>query len=201
MAEAEVIDVPKISCSSCPSRAVLREPQRAERLALVPTILHFLKQTVATPVPRSAVGGPQGFLPGQSSFSSAGRGRSGGLHGFLPRQGSSQRTGEQIVHTPVHGRGVTGSLQGSPQDRVSPKRTAEQIADIPVLGAVRSVSFPAVLPGEPEPLVFRTFPRNKKSAALAAHSSARVPAHSSSSTPGALCRGQCAPVARRLLGR
>ena len=88
-------------------RRLCREPQLAEQRAEVPTILHFLKQTVDSPVPgRGGVeGGQQGFLPGQSSSSSAGRGRSGGLHGFLPGQGSLQRTGEQIIDTPARGRG------------------------------------------------------------------------------------------------
>ena len=100
--EAErVIYVPKTITEDIPSRHSCREPQMAEQLAEVPTILYFLKQTVDTPVPRrGGVEGRQGFLPGQSSCSSAGRGRSGGLHGFLPGQGSLQRTGEQIIDTP-----------------------------------------------------------------------------------------------------
>ena len=80
MAE-QVIAVPKISCSSCPSRAVLREPQMAEHSMNVQTILYFLKQTIDNPVPRrgGVVGFTQGFLLGQGSSSSA----------------------EQIVHTPA----------------------------------------------------------------------------------------------------
>ena len=81
--------MPKISCSSCPSRAVLREPQTVEHVVELPTILYFLKQTVDIPVPRGVVGGPQGFFPGQSSSSST----------------------EQIVHTLVRGRGVSGTYQ------------------------------------------------------------------------------------------
>ena len=52
----------------------------------VPTILISSKQTVDIPVSRGVVGGPQGFVPGQSSSSST----------------------EQIVHTLVRGRGVSG---------------------------------------------------------------------------------------------
>ena len=53
-----VIPFPKILCSSCPSRAVLREPRMVEQLGKVPTILYFLKQTVDIPVPRRCgVGG------------------------------------------------------------------------------------------------------------------------------------------------
>ena len=48
------------------------EPHMAEQPAEVPTILYLLKQTVDTPVPRrGGVEGQQGFLPGQSSSSSA----------------------------------------------------------------------------------------------------------------------------------
>ena len=115
MAE-QVVAVPKISCSSCPSQAVLRELQMVELLGKVPTILKE-KQNVDIPVPRrgGAVGGTHGFLPGQGSSSSA----------------------EQIVHTPAHGRGVSGGLQGYPSGHGTLKRTAEQIADIPVPGGLR----------------------------------------------------------------
>ena len=99
-------EVPKIILEDIPSRRSCREPQLAEQLAEVPTIPYLLKQIVDTPVPRRGVEGQQGLLPGQSSSSSAGRGRSGGLHSFLPGQGSLQRTGEQIIDTPVRGRGV-----------------------------------------------------------------------------------------------
>ena len=102
--------MPKISCSSCPSRAVLREPQMVEQLEKVPTILYFLKQAVDIPVPRFGVGGSQGFLPGQGSASSV----------------------EEIVHTPA-GRGVSGGLQGFLQDRVrllwSRPFTLQQVVD------------------------------------------------------------------------
>ena len=185
-----VIDVPKIIIEDIPSRHSRREPQMVEQLAEVPTILNFLKQTVDTPVPRrGGVEGQQGFLPGQSSFSSAGRGRSGGLHGFLPGQGSLQRTGEQIIDTPVRGRGVSGSLSRYSRRQCSSKRTAEQIADIPVpVGRRHGLSpdlhvaaLPAVLPGEPEQVVFRTFSKIQKSAPAATLPGAKVHGHSSSS--------------------
>ena len=38
----QVIEVPEISFSSCPSRVPLHEPQKAEQLVEVPTILSFL---------------------------------------------------------------------------------------------------------------------------------------------------------------
>ena len=72
----------------------------------------------------------EGILRRFSTSSS--RGGVEGRPGFLPGQGSLQRTGEQIIDTPVRGRGVFRSLQGSPPRQGSSKRTAEQIADIPV---------------------------------------------------------------------
>ena len=82
------IAVPKISSPSRFPRTVLREPQKAEQLVEVPTILFFLKQTVDT------------------------RGGYGGLLGFHPGQGSLQRIVEQIVDIPVPG----GELQDFPPD-------------------------------------------------------------------------------------
>ena len=133
--EAEqVIDVPKIIIEDIPSRHSCREQQMAEQLAEVPTILNFL------------------------------------IHGFFPGQGSLQCTGEHIIDTPVRGRGVSRSLQGSPPRQGSSKRTAEQIADIPVPCGRRHglshdlhlAALTAVLPGEPEQVVFRTFSKFKK---------------------------------------
>ena len=69
----QVIAVRKISCSSCPSRAVPREPQRFS--------------------PRTE----------QIVHTQAGRGVSGGLQGFRPRHGTWKRTAEQIADTPVPG--------------------------------------------------------------------------------------------------
>ena len=63
----QVIEVPKISCSPCPSRSLIPEPQSAEQLVEVPTVLSPLRiaeQIVGVPVPR---GRGQGSLPGQSS--------------------------------------------------------------------------------------------------------------------------------------
>ena len=68
----QVIDVPKISCSPCPSRCPIPEPQSAEQLVEVPTVLspsrialRIAEQIISTPVPR---GRGQGFfLPEQSS--------------------------------------------------------------------------------------------------------------------------------------
>ena len=87
MAE-QVFAVPKISLVFCPSRASLRQPQMAEQVVEVPTVLSLAllqqqigEQFVNIPVPR-------------------GRGDGGGLHFSPPGQGLSQRTVEQIVDTP-----------------------------------------------------------------------------------------------------
>ena len=96
----QVIEVPKILPEGVPVRAVLRDPQLAEQLVEVPTIVSYswlqlrLEQNVDIPVPGCG---------GQSS----------GLQGFLPGQGStallsseervSERTVEQIVDFPGGG--------------------------------------------------------------------------------------------------
>ena len=93
----QVIEVPKIFPEDVPMRAVLRDPQLAEQLVEVPTIVPYswlqlrMEQTVAIPVPGRG-------------------GRSSGLEGFLHRQGStallssgeriSERTVEQTVDIP-----------------------------------------------------------------------------------------------------
>ena len=70
MAE-QVIAAPKISCSLCPSRSLVPEPQSAEQLVEVPTALSPLRiaeQIVGTPVPLGrGKRHVQGFLPEQSS--------------------------------------------------------------------------------------------------------------------------------------
>ena len=67
----QAIEVPKISCSSCPSRSPIPEPQSAEQLVEVPTVLSPLRtaeQIVGIPVPRGrGERRVQGFLPRQSS--------------------------------------------------------------------------------------------------------------------------------------
>ena len=63
----QVIVVPKISCSPCPARSLVPEPQSADQLVEVPTVLSPLRiaeQIVGIPVPRGRV---QGSLPEQSS--------------------------------------------------------------------------------------------------------------------------------------
>ena len=95
----QVIDVPKISCSPCPSRSLVPEPQSAEQLVEVPTVLsptrialRIAEQIVDTPVPR---GRGQGFLPEQSSTATSSSGKR-----------ISERTVEQIVDISSSGGGL-----------------------------------------------------------------------------------------------
>ena len=108
MAE-QVIEVPTISCSPCPSRSPIPEPQTAEQLVEVPTVLsptrialRIAEQLVDTPVPQGrGKRRGQGFLPGQSStaVSSAKR--------------ISERTVEQIVDIPSSGGGLAHESSSS----------------------------------------------------------------------------------------
>ena len=85
MAE-QAIEVPKISCSPCPSRSPVPEPQSAEQLVEVPTVLSPVR-IVGTPVPLGrGKRRVEGFLPEQSSTAT---------HSSLER--ISERTVEQIV--------------------------------------------------------------------------------------------------------
>ena len=90
---------PKISCSPCPSRSLVPEPQSAEQLVEVPTVLsptrialQIAEQIVGIPAPRGRV---QGFLPQQSSTATT---------SYLER--ISERTVEQIVDFPSSGGGL-----------------------------------------------------------------------------------------------
>ena len=92
------IDVPKISCSPCPSHSRVPEPQSAEQLVEVPTVLtialQIAEQIVDTQVPQGRGGNRrvQGFLPEQSSTATS---------SSLKR--ISERTMEQIVDIPSPG--------------------------------------------------------------------------------------------------
>ena len=113
----QVVEVPKVSSSSCPSRAFLREPQMAEQLVEVPTVLspallqQQVEQIVDNPAPR-------------------GRGARGGLPSFFPGQ-DLQRSVDHIVDIPVPGRGAPSGRQGSHTRQSSSQRTVEQTPDIP----------------------------------------------------------------------
>ena len=99
----QVIEVPKINCSPCPSRSVVPMPQSAEQLVEVPTIISYSSLFQQTweqnvDIPTSV------------------RGVTRSLHGFLPEQYSSQRTASQIADIPVPGRGDFGCL-GFPSEQ------------------------------------------------------------------------------------
>ena len=92
----QVIEVPKIIIEHTPPRTSVREPQLAEQLVEVPTILCFLKQKVDIPVLRALWRRLQGFCPGQGSTAPPFSEQvwdipvpGGGLQGFRPGQGSA----------------------------------------------------------------------------------------------------------------
>ena len=106
----QVIDVPKFFCSACPSRCPIPEPQTADQLVEVPTVLtptrialRIAEQIVSTPVPRSR---GQGFHPEQSSTASS---------SYLER--ISERTVEQIVDISPSGVGLGQGTSSSSSAR------------------------------------------------------------------------------------
>ena len=107
----QVIEVPIISCSPCPSRVPISEPQTAEQLVEVPTVLSLAllhqtaEQTVDIPSSRFSLPRQSSTVAGaEQSVDIPVRGR---LHGFLPGQRSTQRT--QDFHL---GQGSTVSSSG-----------------------------------------------------------------------------------------
>ena len=108
----QAIDVPMFSSSSsCPSRAVLSEPQLVEQLVEVPTVLSYsllhrrtAEQIVDTPTLHGRGGGARG-----------------GLHGLSQGQGSSAVSGAVNVDSPVPGRGggARGGFPGLSQGQGS----------------------------------------------------------------------------------
>ena len=94
----QVIEVPMLSCFSCPPRSPCLEPQMAEQLVEVPTVLSYallqqrnVEQIVDIPVPH-------------------GRGRRR-LPDSLPRHRSTASGAEQIADSPIGG-GLHGFLPG-----------------------------------------------------------------------------------------
>ena len=119
----QVIEVPKIPLPPCRPRTALREPQTAEQLVEVPTVVSW---SMLIPVPRGSGGQRlQDSLPVQSPAAQPVEQlvdiySGGGLQGLRPGQGStafpggsSQRTAAQIVDIPVPAR-VSRSFQGVP---------------------------------------------------------------------------------------
>ena len=155
-----VIEVPKISLDVIPLRTLVPDPQLTEQLVEVPTIVSYswlqlrMEQTVDIPVPGRG-------------------GRSSGLQGFFPGQGSTAllSSGERISEW-----------------------TVEQTVDPPGGGlqdfrpglSSSSSYFPAGVPealDEPGQGFFALFPNLIKSAKSGSHSTQRVPASFSPSTP------------------
>ena len=115
----QVIEVPKIYCSPCPSRSVVPVPQSAEQLVEVPTTISYSSLFQQT-------------LEQNVDIPTSVRGVSRSLHGFLPEQYSSQRTASQIADIPVPGRGDFGCLgfppeQGTTALHVAQERISERI--------------------------------------------------------------------------
>ena len=155
----QVIEVPKIPPEDVPFRAVLRDPQLAEQLVEVPTIVSYsslqriMEQNVDIPVPGRGrrVSGLQGSLPRQSSTATR-----------SSKKRISRRIAEQIVD--IRGGGLQDFRPGQ--------------------SSSSSSHFPAGVPEAPdEPgqgFFFRTFHKIKK---VRSRVRTRVPASVSPSTP------------------
>ena len=86
----QVISVPKISCSPCPSRSRVSEPQSAEQLVEVPTVL--TPSRIAVQITEQIVDiSARGSLPGQRSAARR------------PAQSSRRRFSGRIWHMPAAG--------------------------------------------------------------------------------------------------
>ena len=133
----QVVEVPKIHIDELSMRTPVREPQLAEQLVEVPTLLSvaFLQQRTAEqlasiPVPRGGHG--QGSLPGQSTTATASQivdiPFSGGPHGFLPRQGPAASVAENVVIPP--GGGLQDFLSGQGLRRFLDLNTAMMLLGV-----------------------------------------------------------------------
>ena len=112
----QVIAVPTVSCSSCPSRPRVPEPQSADQLVEVPTVLsptrialQIAEQIVDTPVPH---GRARGSLPVQSSAARR------------PAQSSRRRFAGRIWHMPAAG--LPGYIESD-----SAKAEHAMVGDVP----------------------------------------------------------------------
>ena len=121
----QVMVVPKISCSPCPSRSLVPEPQTAEQLVEVPTVLspsrialQIAEQIVDTPVPRGRVQRRvQGSLPGLSSTATLSSGKRISERIVEQIADFLEQTVEQIVDiSPGGGLGQGSSSPAGPAD-------------------------------------------------------------------------------------
>ena len=168
----QVIDVPKISCSPCPSRSLVPEPKQRNswwkcRTCCLPpaspcgsrsrsSTLQFLVVVIVVVFKVLSQDRVQQRLVWQNVDIPV----RGGLRGFLPGQSSAQRTVEQLVDS------SSGGLQNFHLGQGSAASSSGR-EDEGFSGG------------------FRTFPRPQKSAKVREHSRSELAAHSSSSTPGA----------------
>ena len=132
--------MPKFLIDEPSVRTDVREPQLAEQLVEVPTIVSYsslqriVEQNVDIPVPRGGVRRLQGFHPGQGSTT---------LPSSLER--ISERIVEQIVDIPLVGGGLQDFRPGHGSTASS-----------------SSLNVPAGAVDEPFKEFFSTFPRRKK---------------------------------------
>ena len=120
----QVIEVPKILLEDVPFHAVLRDPQLAEQLVEVPTIVSYsslqrnVEQNVDIPVPGRGgrVSGLQGFPPGQGSTATR-----------SSKKRISERTVEQIVDIPGGGLQDFCPGQSSPSSSHVPARAYDAL--------------------------------------------------------------------------
>ena len=180
----QVIEVPKIFPDRVPQRLVERRPpQTAEQLVEVPTIISYsslqraVEQTIDIPVPQVR------------------RRCGGGLQGFRAGQGTPAADVEQIVEIPVPQRRWrrSGGLQSSLPGQGS-TAYLEQIVDIPAREGLQgfppgqgSSSSSRLHGGTDDGIqeVFRTFPRDEKSAEQGPHSGSELGADFTPWTPAA----------------
>ena len=153
-----VIEVPKILPHDVPPRRLCRDTQLVEQLVEVPTIVSW---SLLQRIVEQHVGIP---VPG-------GGGRRGRKRRTRLWPKLERRRG-QDVDIPVPGGGRSAGLQG-----FLPGQSSSSSSRDPARG------FEAL--DEPGYGFFRTFPQNKKSATLPAHSWSALPPHSSPWTPSA----------------
>ena len=152
-----VIEVPKVSQDRTSQRLgdCLRQPQMADKLVDVPTVVSYssLQQLTAEQIVD---------IP---ALGRAGGGGRGGLQGLLPGQNSVASLVEQTVDIPVP---RSGGLQGSRPGQGSAASSSHVgAADDAGLG------------------VFRTFPQGKNSAGFGPHSGSELGADFNPWTPAA----------------
>ena len=191
----QVIEVPKIVCPPRAARTVLRVPQTAEQLVEVPT--EPAEVLAVTAVQAMGLGAAVALAEQivDNPVPQVRRGGGGGLHGFRAGQGSTVADVEQIVEIPVpqRRRRRSGGLQSSLPGQGS-TAYLEQIVDSPAREGLQgffpgqgSSSSSRLHGGTDEGIqwVFRTFPREEKSAEEGPHLGSELGADFTPWTPAA----------------